>query len=301
VKGEGLLKASARAAGIGAVASALGACSPIGMLNAVEPKGEVIISRDIAYAPGPRGGLDVYRPKTASVGAPIVVFIYGGGWDSGRKGDYTFVGAALASQGFVAVVPDYRIYPEVRWPAFLEDNARAVAWAKAHAVEYGGDPRKLFLMGHSAGAYNAAMLTLDPRWLRAEGHDPHKDIAGMVGLAGPYDFLPLHSGELKTIFGPPEGRAATQPINYVDGRNPPLFLGVDTSDKVVDPGNTTRLAAKVHTEGGSAETHYYKGLTHALLVGAIASPLRFLAPVLRDATQFIRTHADGSSALGNRP
>ena len=274
------------------MAGALTACSSVAILNAIEPKGGVAITRDLAYAQGPRGGLDIYRPNSALGSAPVVVFIYGGGWDEGRKADYTFVGAALAAQGFVTVIPDYRIFPEVRWPTFLQDNAQAVAWVKLHAREYGGDPNKLFLMGHSAGAYNAAMLALDRRWLGAVGMEPRRDLSGVVGLAGPYDFLPLRSNELRTIFGPVDQRPATQPINYVDGHNPPLFLATDTADKVVKPANTTRLAAKVRAEGGPVEERYYQGLNHALVVGAIAAPLRFLAPVLKDATRFIRSHAD---------
>ena len=272
-------------------ASALAGCSGVAFLNAVEPKGGVAITHDLAYAPGPRGGLDVYRPVRAPAGAPVVVFLYGGGWDSGRRRDYAFVGAALASKGYLTIIPDYRVYPEVRWPAFLQDNARAVAWARAHAAEFGGDPRRLFLMGHSAGAYDVVMLALDPRWLGAVGLDPQRDLRGVIGLAGPYDFLPLESEELKTIFGPPQGRPATQPINYVDGRNPPLFLATDTADTTVLPRNTLRLAAKVRAAGGEVEAREYKGLSHALLIGAVAAPLRFLAPVLRDITAFVDAHA----------
>jgi acetyl esterase/lipase len=161
---------------------------------------------------------------------------------------------------------------------------------RTHASEYGGDPHELFLMGHSAGAYNAVMLAVDPRWLKAEGLEPKRDLKGVVGLAGPYDFLPLHSERLKVIFGPPDQRPDTQPINHVDGRNPPLLLATDTADKVVDPGNTARMAAKVRAGGGSVATRDYPGLSHALLMGAVAAPLRFLAPVLADATQFITAH-----------
>ena len=284
-------RAWVRLAGMIGLGGLLPGCSSVDLLNAVVPKGGAQITRDIAYAPGARGGLDVYRPTHASPAAPVVVFVYGGGWDSGRRQDYTFVGAALAAKGFVTVIPDYRLYPEVRWPDFLQDNARAVAWARDHAAEYGGDPHKLFLMGHSAGAYNVVMLALDRRWLGAVGMDPQRDLRGVVGLAGPYDFLPLQSEELKQIFGPPQGRTATQPINYVDGRNPPLFLATDIADKVVMPGNTTRLAAKVDAAAGPVQTRAYKGVDHVLLVASIAAPLRLLAPVLSDVTRFIRSHA----------
>jgi acetyl esterase/lipase len=274
----------------GSLASALSACSTVGVLNAVEPRFGVTTTRNLAYQPGARGGLDVYRSRQANGSAPVVVFIYGGGWDEGAKAQYAFIGDAFASKGFVTVIPDYRLYPEVRWPAFLQDNAKAVRWARDHAAEFGGDPHKLFLVGHSAGAYNAVMLSLDRRWLAAVGMDPRRDVSGTVGLAGPYDFLPLRSDELKAIFGPPDSRPATQPINYVDGEGPPLFLATDDRDKVVDPGNTTRLADKVREHGGRVETKTYSGLSHALLLGVVAAPLRFMAPVLKDVTRFIDQH-----------
>lgn len=278
-----------------AVAGTLTGCSAFGTLNALEPKSGLTISRDIAYAPGPRGMLDVYSPRSANGHTPVVVFFYGGGWDSGNRTDYAFAGAALARKGFVTIVPDYRLYPEVRWPTFLQDSAKAVAWAKAHSAQYGGDPGQIFLMGHSAGAYNAVTLAVDRRWLEAEGMNPGRDLKGAVGLAGPYDFLPLQSDELKTIFGPEADRPDTQPINHVDGKNPPLFLVTDSADKVVDPGNTPRLAARVRAAGGPVETKVYKGLSHELLMGAIAAPLRFLAPVLADSAAFIRAHTTGEA------
>ncbi len=287
---------TARLAACFAAAAALAGCSSVEVLNTLEPKGGVAITRDVAFMPGPRGRLDIYRPKTAAGRAPVVVFLYGGGWDSGSKGQYVFAGAALASRGFVAIVPDYRLFPEVRWPAFLQDSARAVAWAKAHAADYGGDPDDLFLMGHSAGAYNAVTLAVDRRWLAEAGMDPRRDVRGVVGLAGPYDFLPLHSDELRTIFGPEAQRPDTQPINHVDGMAPPLFLATDAADKVVDPSNTTRMADRVRAAGGQVQTRAYQGLNHALLLGAVAAPLRFLAPVLDDSVAFLRAHQKTGAA-----
>ncbi len=282
----------------GSLAASLSACSTVGVLNAVEPRFGVVTTRDVIYQPGPRGGLDVYRPRQADGSTPVVVFIYGGGWDEGAKSQYAFIGDALASKGFVTFIPDYRLYPDVRWPAFLQDNANAVRWVKDHAAEFGGDPRKLFLVGHSAGAYNVVMLSLDKRWLGAVGMEPRRDLRGVIGLAGPYDFLPLGTDELKAIFGPPDTRPATQPINYVDGEGPPLFLATDDGDKVVNPGNTTRLADKIRAHGGLVETKSYAGLNHALLLGVVAAPLRFLAPVLKDMTNFIDSHLGDGGVKG---
>jgi acetyl esterase/lipase len=273
-------------------AASLAGCSATKVLNTIEPRFGLNVTRNLVYAPGPRHDLDVYAPRSPSPHTPVVVFIYGGGWDSGEKSQYAFVGDALASHGYVAIVPNYRIYPQAHYPDFLEDSAQAVAWAKAHAREFGGDPDDLFVVGHSAGAYNAAMLTLDPRWLAAVGLDPHRDLKGMVGLAGPYDFLPLQSDELKAIFGVAGQEPPSQPINHVDGRNPPMFLAHDDGDKVVFPRNTAHLAAKITAAGGPVEVRYYKGLSHPLMIGVFAAPLRFLAPVFRDATQFIDSHSN---------
>ena len=276
----------------GLAALALGGCSTTGVLNALEPKAGLSITRDVVYGQGPRRTLDIYRPRAAAGSAPVVVFFYGGNWRSGDKDDYVFVGSALASRGYVVVIPDYRLYPEVRWPAFLEDSAQAVGWAHANAARYGGDPARLVLMGHSAGAYNAAMLAIDERWLAAVGLDPRRHVRALVGLAGPYDFLPLKSAELKIIFGPEQGRPATQPINYVKGGEPPMLLATDRGDKVVSPGNSARLAARVQSRGGGqARSLTYGGLNHALMVGALATPLRFLAPVMKDVSAFIDSTA----------
>jgi len=271
----------------GLLALSLGGCSATGLLAGLTANPSIAIQRDAPYAPGARHTLDVYKPPQTGPARPVVVFLYGGGWDQGDKKDYRFVGQTLAAQGFVTIIPDYRVYPAVRYPAFLQDNALAVRWARDHAADYGGDPSKLFLMGHSAGAYDAVMLDVDRRWLGAVDMDPRRDVRGVIGLAGPYDFLPLHSDELKLIFGPPEARPDTQPINHVDGQAPPMLLMTDLGDKVVDPGNTQRMADRIRERGGRVETAAFPGLSHALVLGAVAAPLRFLAPVTRKVDDFI--------------
>jgi acetyl esterase/lipase len=216
-----------------------------------------------------------------------VVFFYGGTWQMGERKAYEFVGRALASKGFVTVVPDYRVYPDVNYPDFLRDSAQAVRWTRDHAAEYGGDPKRIFLMGHSAGAYNAVMLALDRRWLGEVGMTAQTDIRGALGLAGPYDFLPITDRKLKVIFGPPSTWPSTQPIAHADAKDPPLWLATGADDEVVDPGNSTRLAARVHEVGGRAEAKVYPSMTHRLLLGVFAGPFRFMAPVLNDAVDFM--------------
>lgn len=268
----------------------LGGCSVMGALAASTPAHGARIMQAIPYGQGPRHKLDVYAPPQGAGSLPVVVFFYGGTWQMGDRKGYAFVGRALASKGFVAVVPDYRVYPDVNYPDFLRDSAQAVRWTRDHVAEYGGDPRRIFLMGHSAGAYNAVMLALDRRWLEEVGMEPQTDIRGALGLAGPYDFLPITDSKLKVIFGPPSTWPATQPIAHADAKDPPLWLAVGDRDDVVDPGNSTRLAARVHQVGGRAEAKIYPSMTHKLLLGVFAGPFRFMAPVLRDAVAFMHAH-----------
>lgn len=268
--------------------SLLSVCSPVGVLNALAPRAGVRHAADLSYAEGARHGVDVYTPWPRPAGAPVVVFFYGGGWEEGQRDMYRFVGATLAAHGVVAAIPDYRLYPAVRFPDFIEDGARAIAWARGHAATHGGDPRRLFLMGHSAGAQIATLLSLDPRWLGAVGLAPSRDLAGTIGLAGPYDFLPLRSRTLQAIFGPPEAWPRSQPINYVTTAAPPMLLATAAHDGSVDPGNTHRLAARLRAAGGRVEVRVYHCVGHRTLIGAFAPPFGFLAPVRRDVLRFIR-------------
>src|SRR5581483_1205365 len=194
------------------------------------------LTRSIAYAERSRHRLDICRPARPEP-APVVVFFYGGAWRSGNKGLYRYVAKALARRGYVAVVPDYRIYPEARYPDFLEDGARVVRWVKDNIASFGGDPDKIFLKGHSAGAHIAAMLSIDGRWLRQVGLDPRRDVAGLIGISGPYDYLPLRDKTLRDIFGGAD-RPETQPIFHVAPGAPPSLLVTGGRDRVVEPGNS---------------------------------------------------------------
>jgi acetyl esterase/lipase len=203
-------------------ALAASACSPLAAFDALVPKdsGVQAIVKDAAFGTDPRQQLDVYRPKAAvAQRLPIIVFLYGGSWRSGTKSGYMFVGRALAAQGFVVAIPDYRLVPQVRYPAFIEDNAAAVAWVAAHAAQIGGDPQRLVIAGHSAGAYNAAMLAYDPRWLGAG----QRRIRGFIGLAGPYDFLPFDGPITRAAFAGTKDLASTQPVNFIRRGDPRPF------------------------------------------------------------------------------
>jgi acetyl esterase/lipase len=261
------------------------ACSPLKLFNAVMPKdgGVRLVIHDAAFGPDPRQRLDIYAPRATSATArPIIVFIYGGSWNSGTKSGYSFVGRALAARGFVVAIPDYRLVPQVRYPVFLQDNADAVRWVRAHASELGGDADRIVLAGHSAGAYNAAMLALDPRWL---GED-RKAVRALIGLAGPYDFLPFDGPVAQQTFGAAPDPIETQPVHYVSRDDPPAFLATGAKDETVRPKNSDSLAAKLLAAGVVVERRRYPDVGHAGLVTAIAKPLRGRAPVLDDIAAF---------------
>lgn len=284
----------------GALASAalfaLAACSPLKVLNASVPGGDgTRVVDGVPYGADPRQEMDLYVP--AGVAAPpVVVFFYGGSWSGGSRAQYKFVGDALATRGILAVVADYRVYPQVTYPAFVEDAASAVAWTLRHIGEYGGDANRVFVAGHSAGAYNAAMVALDPRWLNMQGASPAM-LSGWIGLAGPYDFLPIVDKDIKPVFHFPDTPADSQPLAHASSTAPPAFLAAGTSDHVVDPiRNTARLAAALQADHVPVTLKSYDRIGHGLLVGAFARPLRWSAPVLDDVVAFVNaTPAPGGA------
>lgn len=267
----------------------LSACSPTAVLNAVAPRDNVTVTRNVAYADGARHTLDIYAPRVSAEASPVVVFFYGGGWESGSKDMYRFVGATLAARGVMMVIPDYRLYPQVRFPAFMQDAAAAVAWTRANAMRFGGNPHRLFLMGHSAGGQIVALLALDGSYLQADGMSPSR-LCGVIGLAGPYDFLPLQSTTLKAIFGPQAARPRSQPINYVSPQAPPMLLLAGKDDTTVDPGNTLRLAARLREVGRPVTDTLYPRLGHKTLIASFSVPLTFLAPARQATLDFIAAH-----------
>lgn len=280
----------AGAAVIGTVID-VGASAPLKVINRLVPDDTYRSERDIAYGEMARQRLDVYMPvvPTAGAGAPIVIFFYGGGWHSGARANYLFAGEAFASRGYVTVLPDYRLHPQVRYPDFLLDCARAVAWVARNAARFGGDARRIYLVGHSAGGYNAAMLAYAPEYLAREGVDAAA-IRAFVGLAGPYDFIPLTGVTTRAVFGFPDTSPVTQPIFHVrnDGRRlPPALLLTAPDDTVVKPGNSERMATRLRGAGTTAKEIAYADLGHESLVGALAAPLRGLGPVREDIVAFI--------------
>jgi acetyl esterase/lipase len=232
--------------------------------------------------------LDVWRPTAAAASGslPVLIFFYGGGWVNGDRAAYAFAARAFAEAGFVVVVPDYRKVPGVRFPAFVQDGAQAVRWTRDHVARFGGDPRRIALAGHSAGAYNAIMLALDPRWLRAEGVNP-RIVRAAIGLCGPYDFYPF---DKKRSIDAMQGVASpelTQPIYFARADAPPLLLVTASHDTEVRPYNAVNLYRRLRRVGAPVMFRDYAGLTHEQVAMALSWPFRGKAPVLADSVGFL--------------
>lgn len=270
---------------LGALAAA---CSPLGLLNAAGPRdrGARRVARSVAYGSGPRQAMDVFAPDLApGETAPVLVFFYGGGWDSGSRGLYGWAAQALAAQGFVVVMPDYRLAPDALFPIFIEDAAAATTRAAEIAPHHGGDPERLGVIGHSAGAHLAMMITLDRRYMAAVGRPDL--IRAAAGLAGPYEFLPFDVPASIQAFGRAPDPLMTQPITFARADAPPLWLGHGTEDVVVHAEDTTLLNDRMHAVGGRSEAKLYPGLNHADLIAVFSPLFRDKAPVLADVAAFL--------------
>jgi len=245
----------------------------------------------IAYGDDARQKLDIYLPKQNAVGASaVLIFFHGGSWHDGEREGYGFLGRAFAARGFVTVIADYRKAPSVRFPAFVQDTASAIAWVHANIAKYDGDADRIFVMGHSAGAHIAMMTALDPQWLAANNLTPDV-IKGLIGLAGPYDFLPLTSDSSKIALGQWPDLKETQPITYARGDAPPLLLLTGDKDTVVKPRNSKILSEKIQALGGQQQLRIYPDVDHADIIMAVARPFRQKAAIVTDVVNFIKAHS----------
>ena len=278
--------ASAGAALLAALLLAGCATVELGAANAVELGGDGYRRESgIAYGTHPRQRLDVYVPTAPAAGPrPLVVFVHGGRWSSGSKDQYRFVAAGLAARGVVTVVPDYRLYPEVRMAAAAADVARAVVWAERAAARYGADPAGVAVMGHSAGAQLAALVATDQHWLAEAGGTP---VRALVGLAGPYDFLPLTDDDLRDYFGPPERYRESQPVNYVDATSAPALLVHGLDDTTTRPRNTESLAARLRASGVPVEVRLMPGEDHSAVLRRFVRLYRADDPVYGELVRFL--------------
>lgn len=268
---------------IGSIATLLGGCSPAAMLNMTVSKRGYVLQPDIPYGDGPRRRLDLYTPEAPRADGKAVIFFYGGSWDSGKKGDYLFVAQALASRGLTVIVPDYRLYPEVRFPAFVEDGAQATRWAADRV-----GTAKLFVAGHSAGAQIASMLCANTPYLANAGIDRMK-LRGLIGLSGPYDFLPLKSPTLIDIFGGADN-PDIEAITFAHAPLSPALLIHGTADTTVYPRNSEHLASAWRQAGAPVDLKLYPGVDHIAVVAAFSDFLRKRAPTREDVVDWIDAH-----------
>ena len=270
------------------------ALQKLALFDRLVPKdrGGRLAVEDLPYGRHPRQRLDLYLPVAAAGPLPRLLFIYGGSWDHGRKADYGFVGRAFAAAGFATGIPDYRLVPEVHFPDFLVDCGRALAAFSASAAAQGGTG-PVFLVGHSAGAYNAVMLALDDGLARAAGYQ-RRAIGAVAGLAGPYDFLPFEMAATRAAFGKAADLRATQPVHLARADAPPMLLLTGDADELVRPRNAERLAAALTARGARAAVHRYPGLGHAGPLVRLARPLRGHRgiDIRADITAFFRAQGE---------
>jgi len=262
---------------------------PLETFNLLVPKDQASTQtqRNIAYGPDPRNMLDIYAPTTGQVPWPVIVFVHGGSWSSGNKEPYEFVGRALAAQGFLTLVINYRLHPEHPYPSFVEDTALALDWATQHADEFGGEKRRIFVIGHSAGAYNVAQAILDKQYFTHLGTDVSA-IKAVASLAGPLDFLPLDTPVSVAVFGKVSDLPQTQPINHVRVDAPPFLFLHGTLDDTCRPKNSINMDKALRAVGGSSTLKLYEGVSHVGIMLAMAKPLRGSAPTLEDVVSFFR-------------
>lgn len=282
-----------RAAAAMMSALAVVGCTPLTAFDTLVPKdsGAVLEARDLPYGPDTRQRLDVYRPlRPSSAALPMIVFFYGGSWNSGTKSGYSFVGKALAARGFVVVIPDYRLVPQVRYPDFVQDGAAAIRLAVQDARTLGADPNRIVIAGHSAGAYNGAMLAYDARWLGAD----QKRVKAFIGLAGPYDFLPFTGAITRAAFSGSTDLRSTQPVSLIRKGAPPAFLATGEQDRTVLPRNSDALAQRLRSEGSVVVRRSYPNVGHVGILTAIARPFRQRASVLDDMVAFAREVTSGN-------
>lgn len=236
------------------------------VLNTFVPSDSYGVRRDVAYGKLERNVLDIYTPKNAAHTKDVVIFVHGGSWQVGDKSEYKFAAESFTRRGYIAVIPNYHLAPSVIYPAFIEDTAAAINWVKKNIGDFGGNPQRIFIVGHSAGAYNAVMVF-------ALSKVKPSDVRGVIGLAGPYDFLPLTDPKLQVIFAPAKPLKTMLPIHYAAKKFPPMLLITGDKDTDVSPQNTRNFAAKLKQSGNVVQTVYLPELDHIDIVTALSTPL----------------------------
>lgn len=263
------------------------AVNAIDLLNAVLPNFHYSLSQ-AAYGNHPRQQMDIYLPKPsireANKNKPPIVFVYGGAWVSGNKQDYAFIGHTLSRLGHITIIPDYRLHPEVVFPEFIEDIAQAIRYTETQANELiNQEFNQFILMGHSAGAHTAALMTVDPTWL--DQHGVTAQLKGLIALAGPYD-LPLDDPDVAPVF-PNVSKKDSNVILNTHPKLPPVLLLHGKADTRVYPFHTERFSAALNKTNNTVTSRLYEDVDHVMILGAIAPPLRWKNPSYQDIKQFL--------------
>lgn len=266
------------------------ACSGVvGLLNLTVPSDGYTVVKDIPYGPHARHKLDIYIPDTQDTQKTVLVFFYGGSWQWGDKNDYHFVGQAFAAEGYVTILADYRLYPEVSFPAFIDDAAAATVWIHNNIAKYNGNPDRIFVAGHSAGGYLAMMLAANTTYMEKAGGRTDW-IKGAVGIAGPYDFLPLTDPDIIALFSTAPQEEDTQPITFVRTNMPPAFMATGVDDETVFPKNSINMAAQMQALGNDVTLRLYPGINHYTIALSMAHYFQSRSPLMQDIASFIAKH-----------
>lgn len=265
------------------------ACAPVTLLNTITPSGSFSKAEDVSYGPLSRQAMDIYKTDVPKPGAPVIVFIHGGSWTEGSKDIYKFLAEGFTKDGYDIAVPNYRLYPETKYPGMIEDTAKSIAYVQKQYPD-----RPLVVMGHSAGAYNMLMTVLQPSYLKAAGGNLCERVAGAISLAGPTGIIPLDSEPYITIF-PDRFTKSDAPLNNVNSRTPAIFFGHGQDDTTVYPQNSQRLAEKIKARGGIAEIQVYEGMNHIEPVQFLSRRFDGKASLKADIVRFI----DGLPKTGN--
>jgi len=274
----------------------LGGCSALQVVNSVSKIYGAEVQEDIAFGQHPKLKYDLYLPDSANeefTTTPVIVFFYGGSWNKGDKSEYEFVGRRLASMGYITAVPNYRLYPEVKYPDFLEDGAQSIAHlktelSKAQYQQY-KPSEEFIMMGHSAGAYNAAMLALDPRWLNAAGVEHKTSVKGLIGLAGAYNIYPIKDTDVQPVFNHPDYPEKSQPIDFSRKENAPSLILIPESDTLVSiERNSVALHKALADAGNESSIEQVEGTDHVTLVGTLSPLLFFKGSTSKPIESFVR-------------
>jgi acetyl esterase/lipase len=256
------------------------------------------VQRDLVFDAEHQLKLDWYESKQAGNNSPLIIFFYGGGWMTGDKSQYLFAAQALTARGYQVVIPNYRLYPQVKFPEFLTDAAKAVAYVQKqkngqakHALAKNTQPTSpLFLMGHSAGGYIAAMIATDPQYLAQQQLD-REIITAVVGIAGAYSFNPAET-EYLPVFDhlqfTQQGFAPMQVDTRVQTTQSPMLLITGGKDVTVMQSNTDKLAAALSQVQSPFQLKQYPQLNHTQLMSVFVKPFRSRAPVVADIDAFFR-------------